>query len=68
MRYWIMPMGQQIDLSCLKIQKPAPKMLEMAKVLHLASQGINIIVTMLRKFKNAQTMIEHSARIKLFRT
>ena len=33
------------------------------KVLHLASQEINIIVTMLRKFKNAQTMIEHSARI-----
>jgi predicted phosphate transport protein (TIGR00153 family) len=59
-----------------KIQKPAPKMLEMAKVLHLASQEINIIVTMLRKFKNAQTMIEHSARIsclehegdKLYRT
>ena len=46
-----------------RIQKPAPKMLEMAKVLHLASQEINIIVTMLRKFKNAQTLIEHSARI-----
>jgi hypothetical protein len=59
-----------------KIQKPAPKMLEMAKVLHLASQEINIIVTMLRKFKNAQTLIEHTARIsslehegdKLYRT
>ena len=38
-------------------------MLEMAKILHLASQEINIIVTMLRKFKNAQTLIEHSARI-----
>ena len=46
-----------------KIRKPAPKMLEMAKILHLASQEINIIVTMLRKFKNAQTLIEHSARI-----
>ena len=59
-----------------KIQKPAPKMLEMARVLHLASQEINTIVIMLRKFKNAQTLIEHSARIsclehegdKLYRT
>jgi predicted phosphate transport protein (TIGR00153 family) len=59
-----------------KIQKPAPKMLEMAKVLHLASQEINIIITMLRKFKNAQTLIEHFTRIsclehegdKLYRT
>jgi predicted phosphate transport protein (TIGR00153 family) len=59
-----------------KIQKPAPKMLEMAKILHLASQEIHTIVTMLRKFKNAQTLIEHSARIsclehegdKLYRT
>jgi predicted phosphate transport protein (TIGR00153 family) len=46
-----------------KIQKPAPKMLEMAQVLHFASQEIHFVVTMLRKFKNAQDLIEHSARI-----
>jgi hypothetical protein len=59
-----------------KILKPAPKMLEMAKILHLAAQEIDTIVTMLRKFKNAQRLIEHSARIsciehegdKLYRT
>jgi uncharacterized protein len=49
-----------------KIQKPAPKMLEMAQVLHFASQEIHFVITMLRKFKNAQDLIEHSARISGF--
>jgi predicted phosphate transport protein (TIGR00153 family) len=49
-----------------KIQKPAPKMLEMAQVLHFASQEIYFVVTMLSKFKNAQDLIEHAARISGF--
>lgn len=49
-----------------KIQKPAPKMLDMANVLHLASQEIHHVVTMLKKFKIAQNLIEHSARISSF--
>ena len=59
-----------------KIQKPSPKMLEMAKVLQSASQEIHLLVTKLRKFKGAQDLIERSTHIsglehegdKLYRT
>jgi predicted phosphate transport protein (TIGR00153 family) len=59
-----------------KIHKPTPKMLEMANVLHSASKEIHFVVVMLKKFKNAQDLIEHSAQItgfehegdKLYRT
>ncbi|MGC2381507.1 MAG: DUF47 family protein [Nitrososphaeraceae archaeon] len=49
-----------------RIQKPAPKMIEMAKILFSASQEIHFLVTRLRKFKHAQDLVERSYRISGF--
>jgi uncharacterized protein len=49
-----------------RIQKPAPKMIEMAEILFSASQEIHFLVTRLRKFKHAQDLLERSDRISGF--
>ena len=49
-----------------KINKPAPYMLELSKILLLASQQISQILVMLRKINNSHTLMEFCNTIKKY--
>lgn len=49
-----------------KISKPTPYMLELSKTLMSASQEVHLLMTRLRKFKNAGDLIEHCRRISKY--
>jgi predicted phosphate transport protein (TIGR00153 family) len=46
-----------------KIKSATPYMLELARVLHSASQEVNLLVTRLKKLKNAKDLVEHCRNI-----
>src|ERR671922_2398019 len=49
-----------------KIRHPTPYMLELAKLLLSASQEIYLLVTRIRKLKNANELVEHCRSIKRY--
>ena len=49
-----------------KIQQPTSYMLELAKILLSASQEIYVLMTRIRKLKNANELVEHCCRIKRY--
>jgi predicted phosphate transport protein (TIGR00153 family) len=49
-----------------KIREPTPFMVELAKTLMSASQEVHLLMTRLRRFKNAGDLIEHCRRISKY--
>ena len=49
-----------------KIREPTPYMLELAKILLSASQEIYLLMTQLRKLKNANELVERCSAIKRY--
>jgi len=49
-----------------KIREPTPYMLELAKILLSASQEIYLLMTQIRKLKNANELVEHCRDIKRY--
>ena len=49
-----------------KIQQPTSYMLELAKILLSASQEIYVLMTRIRKLKNANELVEHCRTIKRY--
>ena len=49
-----------------KIQQPTSYMLELAKILLSASQEIYVLMTRIRKLKNANELVEHCCTIKRY--
>ena len=49
-----------------KIREPTPYMLELSKILLSASQEIYLLMTQIRKLKNANELVEHCRDIKRY--
>ncbi|HLG36597.1 MAG TPA: DUF47 family protein [Nitrososphaera sp.] len=49
-----------------KISEPTPFMVELAKTLMSASQEVHLLMTRLRRFKNAGDLIEHCRKISKY--
>jgi predicted phosphate transport protein (TIGR00153 family) len=56
--------GTADRLVLFKIKEPTPYMVELAKVLLLASQEIHILLKRLRNFKNANDLVGHCRAIR----
>jgi predicted phosphate transport protein (TIGR00153 family) len=56
--------GTADRLVLFKIKEPTPYMVELAKVLLLASQEIHILLKRLRNFKNANDLVGHCRTIR----
>ena len=49
-----------------KIESATPFMLDLAKVLHAASQEVNLLVMRLKKLKNAKDLVDHCRNINRY--